>query len=127
VAVGDKAAIVNQHVWAGLLLTYLVLPPVANKQFQVLDCIPFPHDGGRYLRSDTSIDCNSSAYASFQALISVLIVLYQTIPLVWLVLLVQHRVALNPKTSNGDQALALFLRDRNPSLNPIRFLFNDCE
>lgn len=23
-----KATVVNQHVWAGLLLTYLVLPPV---------------------------------------------------------------------------------------------------
>jgi hypothetical protein len=29
--------VVNQHIWSFLLLTYLVLPPVANKQLQSLD------------------------------------------------------------------------------------------
>jgi len=33
----EKIDVINQHIWYFLLFTYLVLPPVANKQFQSLD------------------------------------------------------------------------------------------
>ena len=98
---------------------------MANKQFQALDCIPFSHDNRRYLRLDTSIDCESEAYRSFQALVVLLIVLYQLIPLVWFLLLLRVRKSLEPITSNNDETLGLFLRDKNEDLNSIRFLFND--
>jgi len=50
----------SQAVYLFLLLTYLVLPAVAMKQFQALDCIPFAHDGSAFLRIDTGIDCNGA-------------------------------------------------------------------
>jgi hypothetical protein len=43
-----------QHVWMFLVLSYVVLPPVAQKQFQSLDCIPFPHNGDSFLRASTA-------------------------------------------------------------------------
>ena len=33
----EKIDVINQHIWYFLLFTYLILPPVANKQFQSLD------------------------------------------------------------------------------------------
>ena len=124
-----ESKIINQHIWCALLLSYLVLPPVANKQLQSLDCTPFHHDGSSYLRVDTAIDCNSETYESFRVGVSFFIALYQTVPLVWIVLLYRFRGSLVPPTSNNDHNLALYIRDRNQGLDALRFLFNDykCE
>jgi hypothetical protein len=125
----EQAHIINQHIWCALLLSYLVLPPVANKQLQSLDCIPFHHDESSYLRVDTAINCNSENYKSFQVGVSFFIALYQTVPLVWIVLLYRFRESLVPPTSSNDRKLALYIRDRDHSLDALRFLFNDykCE
>jgi len=50
--------------------------------------------------------------------------MYLLIPFVWLFFLSLHRAALDPPTSN-DEHLALFIRDSNPDLAPLRFLFAD--
>ena len=120
-----SSRIANQHMFLLLLLSYLVLPPVASKQFQSLDCIPFPHDGSLYLRVDTAIDCRSDEYLRFRAVVVVMIFLYQLIPIAWLVLLFRRRNSLDPSTSNHDSRLGLFVRDQDRSLDSIRFLFND--
>ena len=39
--VAEANHIKSQHLWTFLFLTYVVLPPVAMKQLQSLDCIPF--------------------------------------------------------------------------------------
>jgi hypothetical protein len=117
--------VLNQHTWMLLLLSYLVLPPVAMKQLQSLDCIPFPHDHSAYLRSDTGIDCQSDEYEYFKSVVTFLIIVYQSIPIIWMVLLYRQRAALDPLTSNHDPRLALFIRDHNPELAPLRFLFKD--
>jgi hypothetical protein len=39
--VAEANHVKSQHLWTFLLLTYIVLPPVAMKQLQALDCIPF--------------------------------------------------------------------------------------
>jgi hypothetical protein len=44
-----------QHVHASLLIIYVFVPPVANKQFKALDCQDLA-DGQSYLRADTSVD-----------------------------------------------------------------------
>lgn len=90
-----------------------------------LDCIPFDHDDSSYLRVDTAIDCKSPGYRRFQAVCGCLIALYQSIPLVWTWLLWRHRKGLNPQTSANDQETALYVRDRNEDLAPLRFLFHD--
>ena len=117
--------LLNQHVWLLLLLSYMTLPPVAMKQFQSLDCIPFGHDDSRYLRVDTAIDCNSDEYKRFRAICACFIVIYQLVPVVWMSLLFRQRHHLNPSPSTQDTVTALFIRDHNAELAPLRFLFND--
>jgi hypothetical protein len=116
--------IVNQHVWVLLFLSYVVLPPVSNKQLQVFDCIDL-ESGESYLRSDTSIDCDSSGYSKFSSVVIMFILLYQLIPITWMFLLYKRRHSLNPPTSSDDKQLSLFIRDNDPSLASLKFLFKD--
>lgn len=60
--------------------------------------------------------------ASFYLLDSLFIVFYLGIPALWLLLLCRRRAELNP--ASNDLRFALFLRDRNDSLNSLRFLFD---
>ncbi len=92
----------NQHVWLLLLLSYMTLPPVAMKQFQSLDCIPFGHDGSRYLRVDTAIDCNSADYQRFLGICACFIAVYQFVPVICMLLLWRLRFDLKPPTSSLD-------------------------
>lgn len=123
--VGEANHIKSQHLWFFLLETYVVLPPVAMKQLQSLDCITLPHDGSAYLRVDTAIDCRSDGYLAFRDVNLCFIFVYQMIPMLWYFLLWGRRDALNPPVSQTDPLLALFVRDRDVSLKSLRFLF-DC-
>ena len=58
----------------------------------------------------------------FRLLDGFFIVLYLGIPALWLLLLCRRRAELNP--APNDLRFALFLRDRNNSLKPLRFLFD---
>jgi hypothetical protein len=113
----------NQHVTFILLLSYLVLPPVLNKQLQVFDCIQVA--GDYYLRSDTSVACESDEYVRFSGFVWMFLFIYQLVPITWFVLLYHKRAALNPPTSNYDSRLAMYIRDNNIELTSMRFLFLD--
>lgn len=71
-------------------------------QFHALDCVDLstPADyfveHGNVLRVDTSVNCNSTAYKRFFVANSLLIVIYQSVPLVWLCLLWRVRHLLDP-------------------------------
>jgi hypothetical protein len=123
---GDKAAhkVKSQAVWYFLGLTYVVLPPVSMKQLQSLDCVSFPHDNSAYLRVDTAINCQSPQYRNFRNTIIGFIVLYQLIPVLWFYMLFRVRTALNPPVSETDSKLAIYVRDKNQDLAPLRFLFD---
>ena len=69
-------------------------------QFQALDCVVMPHDGTSFLKVDSDIDCKSSSYRTFQALVCCFVVIYQGIPFVWFLLLRRVRDKLDPI---GDQ------------------------
>ena len=114
-ASGDEGTqrVKNQHVYVLLLLSYLILPPVSARQLASLDCVPFEHDGSSFLRADTAIDCQSPGYRFFSLFVIISLVVYQSIPLLWLVSLFRVRRELNPDTSNIDPRLALFIRDSN--------------
>ena len=118
----------SQHLWMFLFLTYIVLPPVAMKQLQSLNCYEYDHRGMvapmRYLRVDTGIDCDSDEYIQFRKRILVFIFLYQLIPLLWYRLLRSQRSALNPPVSKADATLGIYIRDKDVSLNSLRFLFS---
>jgi hypothetical protein len=119
----NQTAVKNQHIWLLLFLTYLVLPPVSNKQLQVFDCVTV--NDNRYLRSDTSIDCDKSNYLNFSYIVLLFIGLYQCIPIMWMYILHRKKASLNPYAANHDEKLAMYIRNRNPDLAPIRFLFVD--
>jgi hypothetical protein len=120
----EKQQIIAQGVYLALLLSYLVLPPVAMKHFQALDCIPFSHDGSSDLRADPSIDCASNKYLNFRIHVAFFVVLYQSIPIVWFILLYRKRKKLHQRDKT-DILLALYVRDQDKSLDALRFLFND--
>jgi hypothetical protein len=106
-----------------LLLGYLVLPSVSLKQLQALDCVEVA--GKRYVRIDTSVDCDSQDFRVFRFVDILFITAYLSIPLIWLALLLSRRDSLNPAPTTGsDNKLALFLRDQDEKLLPLRFLFN---
>jgi hypothetical protein len=102
-----------------LLLTYIVLPTVSLKQFQGLDC--FELAGRYYLRTDTSVDCESNSFIAFQVFDVLLILLYMSTPLVWFLLLYSVKHRLNPNTK--DKRLARFLRSEDKGLYAMKFLF----
>jgi hypothetical protein len=105
-----------------LVLGYLVLPSVSLKQLQAIDCVEVADK--HYLRIDTSVDCDSQDFKAFRIVDSLFITAYLSTPLVWLVLLVFKRESLNPAPTTGsDKNLALFLRDQDQQLRPLRFLF----
>mmetsp|Transcript_26890 Transcript_26890/g.31711 ORF Transcript_26890/g.31711 Transcript_26890/m.31711 type:complete len:1775 (-) Transcript_26890:503-5827(-) len=119
-----QQSIVNQHSWLLLLLSYVTLPPVSNKQLQIFDCIVL-ESGESYVRADTSISCTHKDYHQFKSIIIMFIALYQMIPIVWAVILYRNKHALNPSKSKYDNQLAMFVRDNRPELAYIRFLFID--
>ena len=119
-----RERIINQHIWLCLFLSYLVLPPVSSKQLQSFDCISL-ESGHLYLRSDTSIDCESSSYLQFRGVVILFLMIYQMIPILWMILLFGRREELNPSTSNHDEKLASFIRESNSKLATLRFLFQD--
>jgi hypothetical protein len=116
--------VINQHTWLLLLLSYLVLPAVTNKQLQVFDCIKL-RSGERYLRIDTSINCQDEEYYKFRSVVIMFIALYQLIPITWFIILYKHREALMPMSLKYDEKLAMFIRDSNHDLAAFRFLFVD--
>jgi len=71
-------------------------------QFNALDCADLSTPSDVYtnenhvLRVDTSVDCDSAAYKNFAVVNWLLIVIYQSVPLVWFCLLWRVRHLLDP-------------------------------
>jgi hypothetical protein len=119
----ERGQIKSQHVWCLLFLSYLVLPSVSSKQLKSLDCVAINNEN--YVRSETSINCSSNSYLEFRAVVVIFIVLYQLVPILWTILLAVNRELLNPPLYTDDELHAVYVRDNNPSLFPLRFLFVD--
>ena len=119
----DDSLLYQQHAWYFLMLTYLVLPPVSRKQLQALDCEAINESS--YLRTDTSIDCESAEFKSFAALDFFFLAIYLSIPLVWSALLWRVRNRLNPPSKNyKDAKAAMAKRSQDIELKPLAFLFS---
>jgi hypothetical protein len=104
-------------------LSYLVLPPVAGKQLKALDCFTFSQtDGSSRLRLDTDIDCDSETHHLFVVIDSLLIVIYLSIPIIWLVLLYRQRDCLWPP-GIVDESIIIQRRKAESSLLVLKFLF----
>ena len=127
----NRSRIHAQHFFAFLLLSYMVLPQVAMIQFQALDCDELAHNGESFLRTDSSINCNSAAYSYFKVADCLFIVVYQAIPVLWFVLLWRERRKLNPivknRSGNEEEQLRVILetRENDKTLGALRFLWSD--
>jgi hypothetical protein len=115
--------IFNEHVYAALVLSYVVLPTVAALQFKALRCETLDHDGSSFLKEDSAVSCLSASYAHFRAIVILGIVVYQSIPLLWFVLLWHVRRDLNPLREALESALEV--RKKKAHLMPYFFLFSD--
>jgi hypothetical protein len=116
--------IYKRHGWFSFFIFHLSLPCILNKQLEFFDCVTL-ESGESYVRSDTSISCTSSEYIKFKPLVIVFMILYQCVPLIWMTILFTNRKGLNPPTNSTDKNLALYIRDHNRDLYPLRFLFRD--
>lgn len=109
----------QQHMFFFLAFTYLILPTVAMLQFGALDCVDLAessialsrgraeesaledvYEGYNFhvLRLDTAVDCDpaNEKYKSFYIANVIFILIFQSVPLVWLTLLWQHRKTFDP-------------------------------
>jgi len=113
-----------QHAWFLLFLSYLVVPPVTGKQLKALDCFPFSAtDGSQRLRLDTNIDCESDSHNQFIIVDCLLLLIYLSIPMIWLVLLYRQRDSLWPP-GISDESIIIQRRRVESDLLVLRFLFD---
>ena len=95
------------------MITYLVLPTVAQVQFKGLNCLTLA-SGKMYLRVDTTVECSSTSpeYQLLLALTLPFMLLYQSIPLGWAYFLSKHRAELNPPVEDQVAAFERRAKDR---------------
>ena len=118
-----RAKLWAEHMFAFLATVSLFLPACSQAQFEALDCVTLANDD-RWLRKDTAVDCKSDSYRrTFRPIVIVLIMVFQSLPLIYIALLYSVRERLNPKMAN--KTLAMETRERDESLRPYRFLFSD--
>ena len=121
------AQFLNEHASVTLLLSYLVLPSVSFAQFRAIDCHEF--NGGQfYLRIDTSLYCGTETVPSkeYRGMLLVdipFILLYQSLPVLYMFLLLTNRRRLNPGLRNDNASRRK--RDRDPRISALNFLFCD--
>ena len=78
------------------------------------------------------MDCNSRGYKAFQSLVAILIVIYQSIPIMWFVLLWRARDVLRPEglrhqpdTADPGGEVKEFRDVKDPRIRHLAFLWAD--
>ena len=101
-------------------------------QFKSLRCSELEGLGVRYLRADSSIDCDSPGYDKFVGNIVWLLAVYLCIPLAYLALLfrVSDRLHAPGGANDGDaqqrsfdEAALRLQEESDPELRPLQFLY----
>ena len=72
-----------------------MVPTISNVLLKALVCTDVTV--GEYLRDDTGVDCQSAGYAFFFIVDVILLVIYQALPLIYIILLVEVSAALQDK------------------------------
>jgi hypothetical protein len=112
--------LIRQHSYAALLLSFVMLPPVSRVQFQALDCVSIANR--LYLRVDTSVSCETSKFQKFALIDGLFIILYLSIPVIWICLLYRVRDHLNPKRKARRSVMVRQI-ENDHELQPLQFLF----
>ena len=108
-----------------------MLPPVARKQFQALDCLVVA--GESVLRVDTAVNCSSAEFRRFQVVVSLMMTAFLAIPMAWATLLcsdkgVQAAAAAQSggsSSNSGSSSSSSNPGDDNSSTSssPLKFLY----
>ena len=117
------SSILSQHVFAALLLSFVVLPAASSKIFRMLTpCLEELPDGTRLHRADLAVDCASNSYKRAYATAIVMIFVYPLgIPAAYFAILLYYREKINPP--GLERLSALQLRGADLTLRPISFLY----
>lgn len=94
-------------------------------QLKALDCQALYGGVLKFVRVDTSIDCTSKEYAGFRVAVVLLSLVYQSVPLAWLILLWKERKALVLTYASETEETVVKRRNMNPQLRHLSFLFSD--
>ena len=98
---------------------------MAQVQFKGISCARLA-SGVRFLRVDTSVECNFSTNADFRLILAFdipLIIIYQSIPLLWAWSLYTNRDRLNPPVTDPNYAHEL--RAKDTRIAHLGFLTSD--
>ncbi|CAM9790810.1 unnamed protein product [Scytosiphon promiscuus] len=122
-AVAEK--IQHRHQTALLLLTFLVYSSVSSMVFQTFACETLD-DGVEYLRADYRIHCTDEKHKSFEVYAGFMIVVYPVgIPLLYAILLYQHRDVLSD--AGADKTGAQSISSLWEPYRPERFYYEVVE
>ena len=114
------------YVERTLACAYMFLPTAAMAQFQGMNCFSYEASTQSFLKTDSSIDCNSGEHQAFLFYNVFLIIFYQSIILLFFCILYMNLDKIKPVSKvDGDMDAALRLRDLDRSIDHIRFLFDD--
>ena len=100
-----------------------MLPTVTQVQFKGLNCLTLESEK-RYLRVDTAVECSvdhSPDYLLLLVFTLPLIILYQSVPLLWAYQLYKNRARLNPPIEDAGRAYERRARDHDVA--HLNFLF----
>lgn len=119
-----RRKIKEQHSFFLLMFSYMIMPPCLLAQLQALSCLPrIGIENIRYLKMDTSIDCDSSKYQEFIAIDILFVLLYMSIPLIWVFELWKYRRHLYPLGIEDEEMIA-DIRAKDQDLSHLHFLFS---
>ena len=128
-----REAIVEQHWWLFILLTYCVLPSTSVSVIRLFLC----HEGfgeaqdEAYLRADYTLQCYTlvdgvpeytTGYLAMRVYAWLMVFIYPVgINAMYLGLLLRHRATINPREQNLTKAL--LIRQSNPSVQYFGFIY----
>ncbi len=71
------------------------------------------------------MDCRSESYRTFRGVTICFVIAYQSMPVLWFLLLFRRRKRLNPPVGQQPVSSALLIRKRDPSVRHLQFLFSE--
>ncbi|CAM9790765.1 unnamed protein product [Scytosiphon promiscuus] len=115
----------HKHQTALLLLTFLVYSSVSSMVFQTFACETLD-DGIEYLRGDYRIYCTDATHKAFEVYAGFMMIVYPVgIPLLYAILLYQHRHVLSD--AGADKTTAQPISDLWEPYKPERFYYEVVE
>jgi hypothetical protein len=97
---------------------------VCIRTYKSLNCTePMGYDQRSYLRVDTKVDCESAQHELFVKFDLIVIVIYLSIPFIWILALYRVKGLLNP-VGVVETSIIVHMREGDEDLAPLKFLYS---